>query len=57
MKVRSDAGRFHVRDPAKREILYDVYRMREMLAKLHPDEEEADLAFKTHANLLRMWTE
>lgn len=47
----------HVRDPAKREILYDIYRMRETLARLHPDEEEADLAFKTHANLLRMWTE
>ncbi len=47
----------YVRDPAKREILYDVYRMREMLAKLHPDEEEADLAFKTHANLLRLWSE
>ncbi len=46
-----------VRDPARREILYDVYRMREALAKLHPDSEEADLAFKTHANLLRMWSE
>ncbi len=46
-----------VRDPARREILYDVYRMRETLAKLHPEGEEADLAFKTHANLLRMWSE
>jgi PKHD-type hydroxylase len=47
----------HVRDPARREILYDIYRMREKLAKLHPGEEEADLAFKTHSNLLRMWSE
>jgi PKHD-type hydroxylase len=47
----------HVRDPARREILYDLYRMREKLAKLHPDEEETDLAFRTHANLLRMWSE
>ncbi len=47
----------HVRDPAKREILYDLHRMREKLAKLRPDEEEADLAFKTYANLLRMWSE
>ncbi len=47
----------HVRDPAKREILYDLHRMREKLAKLHPDEEEADLAFKTYANLLRMWSD
>ncbi len=49
--------RSHVRDPARREILYDISRMRENLAKLHPDGEEADLAFKTHANLLRMWSE
>ncbi len=47
----------YVRDPAKREILYDLHRMREKLAKLHPDEEEADLAFKTYANLLRMWSD
>ena len=47
----------HVRDPARREILYDVYRMRETLAKLDPDGEAADLTFKTHANLLRMWSE
>jgi PKHD-type hydroxylase len=49
--------RSQVRDPARREILYDICRMREKLAKLHPDDEEADLAFKTHANLLRMWSE
>ncbi len=49
--------RSQVRDPARREILYDICRMREKLAKLHPDGEEADLAFKTHANLLRMWSE
>jgi PKHD-type hydroxylase len=47
----------YVRDPAKREILHDIYQMREALAKLHPDDEEADLAFKTYANLLRMWSE
>ena len=47
----------HVRDPARREILYHVYRMRETLAKLDPDGEAADLGFKTHANLLRRWSE
>jgi len=47
----------YVRDPAKREILHDIYQMREKLAKLHPDDDEADLAFKTYANLLRMWSE
>ncbi len=47
----------HVRDPARREILYHVYRMRETLAKFDPDEEAADLGSKTHANLLRRWSE
>ncbi len=47
----------YVRDPAKREILYDAYRIREKLAHSDPDGEEADLAFKTCANLLRMWSE
>ncbi len=47
----------YVRDPAKREILHDVYQMREKLAEQHPDDQEADLAFKTYANLLRMWSE
>ena len=47
----------YVRDPAKQEILHDVYRMREKLAKLHPDDEEVDLAFKTTANLPHMRSE
>ncbi len=47
----------YLRDPAKRETLYDIYRSREKLAELRPDDEEADLAFKTYANLLRMWSE
>lgn len=47
----------YVRDPAKRELLYDVYQIREKLAKSDPDGAEADIAFKTYSNLLRMWTE
>ncbi len=47
----------HGRDPARREILYDVYRTRETLAKRHPGRQAADLAFKTHANLLPMRSE
>ena len=47
----------YVRDPARREILHDLYQVREKLAKLHPDDEEADLAFKTTANLPRMGSE
>jgi PKHD-type hydroxylase len=47
----------HVRDPARREILFDIWRIREKLAKADPDAEESDLAFKTYANLMRMWSE
>lgn len=44
-----------VRDPLKREMLYDLDRVRRKLSELDPDGEEADLAFKTHANLTRIW--
>ena len=46
-----------VRDPNRREILADIDRIRR---KLHADDAsspEADAAFKTYANLLRMWME
>jgi len=46
-----------VRDAARRELLYDMYQVRETLTKLAPDGEESDLAFKTYANLLRMWSD
>ncbi len=47
----------HVRDAAQREMLYEVFQMRERLAKLDPDGAETDLAFKTYSNLLRMWAD
>lgn len=47
----------HVRDTAQRELLYDMFKMREKLAKLDPDGAETDLAFKTYSNLLRMWAD
>jgi len=47
----------HVRDPAKREILYDIGRIRQLLAEQSPNAPETDLAAKTQANLLRMWAE
>ena len=47
----------HVRDTAQRELLYDMFQMREKLAKLDPDGAETDLAFKTYSNLLRMWAD
>jgi PKHD-type hydroxylase len=46
-----------VRDPARRQVLFDIDRLRVKLEQLAPDAVEADLAFKTHANLLRMWAE
>ena len=46
-----------IRDPAKREVLYDLDRVRTALHKLQPENEAADLAFKSYSNLLRMWSE
>ncbi len=47
----------HVRDPLKREALSDLDLIRHRLAEISPDSRETDLAFKTYANLLRMWAE
>ncbi len=47
----------YVRDPEMREMLYDLYQVREMLAKVDPEGEETALAGKTYTNLLRMWSE
>ena len=47
----------HVRDPQRREILHDLEVIRTRLSKTAPESRETDLAFKTYANLLRMWAE
>lgn len=47
----------YVRDPLQRELLYDLHIVREKIAALAPDADETDLAFKTYANLLRMWSD
>lgn len=47
----------NVRDPHHREILHDLHRVRRKLAKSHESAEETDLAFKTYANLLRLWSD
>lgn len=47
----------YVADPARREILYDIDRLRRRLHEIDPDGPATDLAFKTHANLLRMWAD
>ena len=46
-----------VRDSAQREILADLDKVRRRLHAIDPESEEADLAFKSHANILRMWIE
>jgi PKHD-type hydroxylase len=47
----------YVRDPAKRQILFDLERARAKLNDLAPTSPEADLAFKAYTNLMRMWAE
>jgi len=47
----------YVRDPAKRQILFDMERARAKLNELAPQSTEADLAFKSYTNLMRMWAE
>jgi len=46
-----------VRDPAQREVLWDLERIKRLMATRLPDAPETDLAFKTQANLLRMWAD
>jgi PKHD-type hydroxylase len=47
----------HVREPAKREILFDLDAIKMALAQSRPDEPETELAHKTYSNLLRLWAE
>ncbi|MEW8099210.1 MAG: Fe2+-dependent dioxygenase [Candidatus Thiodiazotropha endolucinida] len=45
----------YVRDPAKRELLYELDQAREHLLATAPDTEGTGLVDKSYANLLRMW--
>lgn len=47
----------YVADPTRREVLYDLDKVRRRLGEVDPDGSETDLAFKTFANLLRMWSD
>jgi len=47
----------HVRDPAKREILFDLDAIKIALSRTRSDQPETDLAHKTYSNLLRLWAE
>lgn len=45
-----------IRDPARREILFDMGLARDRLEKEMPQAEETDRANRSYTNLLRMWT-
>jgi len=47
----------HVRDPARRELLYELNQVREHLLRKEPDAESTGLIDKSYANLMRMWAE
>jgi len=47
----------HVRDPAQRELLYELNLAREKLLKEAPEEETTGYLDRCYANLLRMWAE
>ena len=47
----------HVRDPARREMLFELNRARDFLLRERPDEEATALVDKSFANLMRMWAD
>jgi PKHD-type hydroxylase len=44
-----------IRDPAKRELLYDLYQVREKLLASAPDDEDTKKIDRSYVNLVRMW--
>lgn len=46
-----------IRDPAKRELLYELNSVREPLLKTIPDDENTKKIDRTYVNLVRMWSE
>ena len=46
-----------IRDPVKREILFDIDTVRRSIFAKEGKSVEFDLLAKTHANLLRQWAE
>ncbi len=47
----------HVRDPARRELLYELNQAREHLLRSAPEDESTGLVDKSFANLVRMWAD
>lgn len=46
-----------VRDPARRELLYDLYQVREKMLESQPEDEDTKRVDRSYVNLLRMWGE
>lgn len=46
-----------VRDPAKRQMLFDISRIKKFMWREMPEAAETDLAHQAHSNLLRLWAE
>lgn len=46
-----------VRDPARRELLYELHQARESLLRSAPDASETALVNRSYVNLVRMWSE
>jgi PKHD-type hydroxylase len=47
----------YVRDPARRELLYELSLARERLLKVAPQDETTGYLDRSYANLVRMWAE
>jgi PKHD-type hydroxylase len=47
----------HVRDPARRELLFELNQARNFLLKERPQDEASALVDKSYANLVRMWAD
>jgi len=44
-----------VREPAKRELLYDMYQVKEQLLNIAPDDDNTKRLDRSYVNLVRMW--
>jgi len=47
----------YVRDPARRELLFELGQARELLLRREPQTEHTDWVDRSYVNLLRMWSE
>ena len=46
-----------IRDPAKRELLYDMHQVREKMLQAAPDDEDTKKIDRSYVNLIRMWSD